>query len=817
MVPSSIGPYRIVDRLGSGANGDVYLAEDTRLGRKVAVKTLFALGSKDLSEARSWVLREARAAARLNHPNIASVYDVLESPSGAHIVMEYVRGETLSARLREHGALPPSLVMEVAVQLAEALAEAHAFGVVHRDLKPSNMIITPNGKVKILDFGLAQVRAAAPGSTPARPSSDFTLDGGQVGTPPYMPPEHLMGDPVDVRGDIYSLGVTLYELLTGQRPFQGANAVALTTAILTEPTPRARDANATVPPALEAIVFRAMSRLPQDRYAAATELARDLRRAAATMGEAPTKSKPGAAPPGLTRTSRLAIGVASAAVLGVLAALVLAGRPKLVTRHSIAVLPLKNLSPDPDNEYFSDGITEDIIAQLGTVASVKVISAGSVMTYKNHPKSARDIGRELGVTTILEGSVRRAGNQVRIVSQLSDATTNEQLWAATYDRELKDTFAIQSDVSRQIVTALKGQLSPDDSARLGTRGAPSFDVFDLYLRGRYYWNLRTEEGFRKAIDYFQRATEKDPGYAAAYAGLADAYDLLGMYGFMPIEMAASRARTAALKALELDATLAEAHASLALLQNQSLDFAGAEAGFRRALELNPNYATAHHWYANYLSQIGRMEAAQTEIRRAQELDPLSVAVSWALGNILYLARRYDDAVASLDATLKMDPHFAPAHGTLAQVHAETGASEKAVAEVERSQGTPEGERRALLAYVYARAGRSNEAMSIVNGLVADKHVAPSSLAVVYAALTRTDEAFRWLQRAHDVNDMTLAYLKVDPRFDPLRSDRRFDAMLRAVGLTGSPEAVAPAQNSPSRPPRVGLVPEGPISAMHERG
>src|SRR5438093_3638613 len=286
MVPASIGPYRIIEGLGSGANGEVYLAEDTRLGRKVAVKTLSALDSKELTEAKRWVLREARAAARLNHPNIAGVYDVLESPDGAHIVMEYVRGDTLASRLRD-GPLPPAQVLEIAIQLADALAEAHSLGVVHRDLKPGNVVLTPKGNVKVLDFGLAQVRAVEPSSTPIRSSRDFTLDGRQIGTPPYMPPEHLMGDPVDARGDIYSFGVMLYELLTGQRPFQGPDAMALTMAILTQPTPRASGSNAGVPPALDAIVFRAMSRLPQDRYVSASAMADDLRRAAAGLVPAP--------------------------------------------------------------------------------------------------------------------------------------------------------------------------------------------------------------------------------------------------------------------------------------------------------------------------------------------------------------------------------------------------------------------------------------------------------------------------------------------------------------------------------------------------
>jgi len=782
----SIGPYRIIEALGSGANGEVYLAEDVRLGRKVAVKTLSALDSKQLADAQRWVLREARAAARLNHPHIASVYDVIESPQGAHIVMEYVRGETLAARLRT-GPLPAGDVLAIAIQLTDALAEAHGMGVVHRDLKPANVVLTPKGDVKILDFGLAQVRPVEPGSTPVRSSRDFTLDGRQIGTPPYMPPEHLMGDPVDARGDIYSLGVMLYELLTGRRPFRGPDAMALTLAILTEPTPKASGSNPAVPEALDAVVFRAMSRLPQDRYASAGEMAADLRRLAHEIEASPTRSRPGRHLRRPSARSWFAAGLASMAVLAVAVALAMSSRVKVQpTRGSIAVLPLRNLSADPENEYFSDGITEDIIAQLSKMRDLKVISANSVMAYKNSQKSPRDVGRELDVSAVLEGSVRREGSQVRIVSKLSDAKTSEQLWAETYDRELKDVLAIQSEVSRQIALALKGRLSSVENDRLDSRHTPSFEVFDLYLKGRYHWNQRTEEGLKRALNYFQQAADRDPRYALAYVGLADTYNLLEIYGYMPHELTTPRARTAALKALGLDDLLGEAHASLALVRHQNLEWTDAEASFKRAIALSPSYATAHHWYANYLAHLGRLDEAMREIKRAQELDPLSVSISCAVGEILNLQRRYDEAVRQLRTALRIDPTFSLTQTILAETYAAKGDHEQAIAEIQDTTALPMGERRTLLAYFHALAGRKDQALTLLSELSADQSrqkVRPVDMAAVYVALGRNDEAFVWLQRAYADRPISLAYLKVDPRFDPLRVDPRFAQLVRSLGLT----------------------------------
>jgi serine/threonine-protein kinase len=786
MVGSSIGPYRILKRLGSGATGQVYLADDTRLRRRVALKNRPDLARGELADARRRVLREARAAARLNHPNIAAVYDVLETEEGVHIVMEYVPGQTLAALVRS-GPLAPATVLEIALQLTDALAEAHAMGVLHRDLKPANVMMTPRGKVKVLDFGLAKSQAVEMGSAPFDASLETGEGQGLVGTHAYMPPEHLTGRPVDAQGDIYSLGVLLFELLTGGRPYQAPSRAALTAAILTEPTPRAGARSGSVPPGLDAAVFRAMARRPSERYASASDMAADVKRVMSAIVDMPTTSGTGERAAPRARAARIGAAVVAAGALALLAVvagpLLRHGPPN--ERRSIAVLPLKNISSEPDNEYFSDGITEDIIAQLSKVGELRVISGSSVMAYKDRRKDRRQIARELGVATLLDGSVRRAGNRVRIVSQLVDARTEEQLWAETYDREVQDILAIQSDVSQAIATALKGELSAAEKGRLARRPPADFEVFNLYLKGRYYWSLRTEESLGKSIEYFEAAAARDPAYAPAYAGLADAFNVMGSRGMIPAALGRSRARAAAMKALALDDTLADAHASLALAQHQDLEWAAAEAGYRRAIALNPSYATAHHWLAVYLSQVARSDEAIAEIKRAQSLDPLSVGITSAAGGILFMARQYDRAIEQLGTALEMDPDFALTHQLLAEVYAQTGNHERALAELDRARGLARGRRLALLAYIQAGSGRAGDARAALRELERSPpgdHAYPTDIAAVHCRLGDREAAFRWLEKALGERDMSLAYLKVEPRFDPLRQDARYATLLNRLRL-----------------------------------
>lgn len=680
MVPSSIGPYRIIEGLGSGANGEVYLAEDTRLGRKVAVKTLSALGSKELADARRWVLREARAAARLNHPNIASVYDVLETPDGAHIVMEYVRGDTLAARLRG-GPLPPDQVLEIAIQLADALSDAHAVGVVHRDLKPANVVITPRGNVKVLDFGLAQVRAVEPGSTPVRSSKDFTLDGRQVGTPPYMPPEHLMGDPVDARGDIYSFGVMLYELLTGRRPFAGADAMALTMAILTQPTPRASGSNAAVPPALDAIVFRAMSRLPQDRYASVAEMAADLRRAQgrrttavadARLSDAPTKGyasardvldqRPIEAHLGVEaravfgmRFKTLIVAVALAALVGLLWILRRPVEPVIGQAARIAVLPCQNIG-SPDDDYWADGLTEAIINDISMFPNLRVISRSAVMRYKNKPADPREVSRELGVDSLLESSFQRAATHLRISARLIRANDGFEMWAGRYDRPAAGIFDVQDAVATQIARALHVQLDPDVSRRKADVGTRDLRAYELYLQGRYFFYQYDRPSIERAIQLYRMALMRDDNFGLAHAGLSLCYSEYSnfLWDLNPIWL--DRAVEAAQKALETAPNQAEAHFALAFAHHQRGEFEPALREFERTVSLNPSHAHAHAEIAmiQYQSYC-RFQHSLQEYEVALSLDPYLLTALWYQSYLYGLMGNFTEAATLLGRARQLNP------------------------------------------------------------------------------------------------------------------------------------------------------------------
>jgi serine/threonine protein kinase/tetratricopeptide (TPR) repeat protein len=786
-VGTRLGPYEVLGLIGAGGMGEVYQAKDTRLDRTVAIKVLPSAMASDPGR-RARFEREAKTIAGLTHPHICTLHDVGEYTGSTFLVMEHLVGETLAARL-QRGALPLEQALGVATEIAEALDAAHKQGVIHRDLKPGNVMLTKSG-VKLLDFGLAKlVSEASAAEVPTTAGGFSTGAGALLGTAGYMSPEQVRGEALDARTDLFSLGVVLYEMTTGRRPFTGDSSVALLASILGDTPPPVTTLNPRLPQQLDRIIRHGLAKTPDRRYQTSRDLRNDLEELKHEIdaGDVMAGSSPGPrAGPRRERAWLPAVAVVAAAVAILAAAGILSRQRVSSDRRSIAVLPLKNLSANPENEYFSDGITEDIIAQLSKLGDLRVIAATSVQHYKNSGKTVPEIGRELGVATLLEGSVRRAGDRVRIVSELVDARTSQQLWAETYDRDLRDIFAIQTEVSRSIAVALKGELSPAESARLEAP-ARDVDAFNLYLKGRYYWNERTPDGLKKAIDYFQQAIAKDPTYALAYAGLADSYNLLAQYGINPAEDVRPRAKEAATRALALDPTLAEAHVSQALIEHAEFGWAAAEAEYRRAIDLNPSYATAHHWYANYLSQLGRFDEAVAEIKRAQQLDPLSIGINTAFGAVLYLARRNDEAVAQLRTTLEMDPKFALAHGALAEVYIQKRAYAQALEEYNAVKAITgdTSDLRASLGYLYAVSGRPRAALQLVDELGrrrGPEAAAPGSLAVVYAALGQKDLAFAWLDKAYAERDAWLVFLKVEPKFDNLRSDPRFDMLLRRTGL-----------------------------------
>jgi TolB-like protein/Tfp pilus assembly protein PilF len=783
-----LGPYEILAPLGKGGMGEVYRARDTRLGREVAVKVLPASLSTDPDRLHRFE-GEARAASALNHSNILTVHDFGSERGAPYVVTELLDGETLRDRL-SGGRLPARKALDYAAQVARGLAAAHEKGIVHRDLKPENLFVTKDGRVKILDFGLAKLthpEASGAPLTQAPTETRGTEPGVVMGTVGYMSPEQVRGQLADHRSDIFSFGAVLYETLTGERAFRGDTAVETMNAILKEDPPELARTVDEIPPSLERIVRRCLEKIPDERF----QSARDLAFALAETQIAPTAVGhiSGPSPRRGRLLVRSALGFAA-----LLIALLAINAPKLRRQwmrtaeasrvRSLAVLPLENLSGDPEQEFFADGMTEALIADLGKIRALRVISRTSAMRYKGSKKSLPEIARDLDVDAIVEGSVLQSGGRVRITAQLIQAATDRHLWSESYERDLRDILTLQSDVAQAIAKEIRIAVSPQEQARLAKNRRVDPEAHRSYLLGRYWWNKRSAEGFQKALQYFEQAIAKDPTFAAAYAGLSDTYSSLGYYVLRPRE-AFPKARAAAAKALELDDTLAEVHASFGNIAFvYDWNWVAAEKSLKRSIELSPGYAPAHHWYSLLLSALGRLDEASAEIRRALELDPLSLIMNHNVGLQLYYARRYDEAIEQYRKTLEMDPHFSITRLMLMYAYAEKGMFREAIAQAEGISHS-NAVRRAALAYAYARAGDRPQAL----GLVADDtagserdHAAPEVIAIAYVGLGEKDEAFAWLEKSYEEHTSFATFLKPSPFFDPLRSDPRFAELLRRLGL-----------------------------------
>ena len=743
-----LGPFEIIAPLGAGGMGEVYRARDPRLEREVAVKVLPEVMRVD-REARARFRREALALSRLNHPNIEMVLDLGSEDGLDYLVLEFVPGETLAVRVAR-GRVPEREAAEIGAQVAEALAEAHERGVLHRDLKPGNIMLTPKGRVKVLDFGLAKL-FEAPGEETR--TMELTQVGTTAGTLAYMAPEQLLGEPVDARTDLYALGVVLYETATAQRPFSAALATALANEVLHTrvESPRARTPELSA--RCEAVILRAMERDRARRYQTAGELVGELRRLAA----------PDAGDSGLTSASTPSRRVTS-----------------------IAVLPLENLSGDASQEYFSDGMTEELIAALAQVRALRIISRTSVMRYKGQHRAIPEIARELSVDAVVEGSVRRAGNRVRITAQLIDAATERHLWAKSYERETKEVFALQGEVAAAIVEEIQVSVTPHEETRLRDTRAVDPAAYEAYLKGRHLIDRRTDQSLQEGLASLDEALRLDPSLVLAHVGVADAYNLMGFMTVTPPREAFPRAEAAARRALELDPSSAQAITSLAYVMYwHHWKIEESERLFRRSIDLDPKYSQAHLWFTNLLLGSARFEEARAEAQLARTLDPMSNIAITSGGWFPFYERRYEVAVKSLGEASQLIPGFGPLHYWMGLACAYSGRDAEAMAALDRSLSILGRIPMVLAAFgiAHARAGRAAEARTLLDGLEAQRshrYVSPYYFAQVHTALGDRDAAFAAIERALDERVHWLALIRVDGTLDGLRDDPRFETVVKRV-------------------------------------
>lgn len=796
-----LGRYEIRSLLGAGGMGEVYLAWDMQLERTVALKILPLTVASDQQMRR--FIQEAKAVSALNHPNILTIYEIGHTNSETpFIATEFIDGLTL----RQHMAsrrMKLTEALDVAVQVATALAAAHAAGIVHRDIKPENIMVRRDALVKVLDFGIAKLTGhQGPMIHPeaATMQMPMTTPGMVMGTPKYMSPEQARGIAVDERTDIWSLGVVLYEMVAGRAPFEGLTISDMIVSVLEREPPPLTRLSPEASGEIERIAGKALRKNSEERYQTAKDLALDLKNLGqklefeAELGRSVDLSLKDAVARSVGSTRAITESAKESGSISATAGRTLPASRRRRSRkaiNSLAVLPLANASADATTEYLSDGITESIINSLSQLPSLRVMASSTVFHYKGQETDPLTLGRDLGVRAVLTGRVLQLGDTLVIRTELVDVADGAQLWGEQYHRKLTDILAVQDEISREISEKLRMKLTGEEKKRLTKRHTENAAAYQLYLKGRYYWNRRTEEGFKKAIDFFNQAIEEDSAYALAYAGLADCYALLGSdeYGALPAQEAMPKAKAAAVKALEIDDTLAEAHTSLAYVTwVYEWDTVGAEREYKRAIELNPNYATAHHWYAiSYLTALGRHQEALAEMKRAHELDPLSLIINSAVGWAFYFARQYDRAIEQYQKTLELDPNFSVARAKLAWAYEQKSMYEEATAELQQAVNLSRDRTWvASLGYTYAVSGKREETQKVVNKLKElseQQHVPPYDIALIYAGLGDKDRAFEWLTRACEERSSWLVWLRVDPRFDSLHVDQRFTDLLRHVGLT----------------------------------
>jgi len=785
------GRYQVIEELGKGGMGRVYKVFDTKIKEKVALKLIKPEIASD-EETIERFSNELRLARKIGHRNVCRMFDMGETEGAHFITMEYVHGEDLKSMIRMAAGLSIGAVLSIGKQVCDGLAEAHSLGVIHRDLKPQNIMIDRGGNAKIMDFGIAR----------SLREKGITAPSVLIGTPEYMSPEQAEAKEVDHRSDIYTLGIILYEMATGRVPFEGDTALSIAMKHKGENPKNPKQFNPNIPDDLSAVILKCLEKDKAERYQAVSGVRSELEKIEKGI---PTTER--VAPDRKPLTSReitvkfnlkklLIPGLVVTAL--VIAAVIIIGRvaprketpPAESPGHSIAVLPFEDLSPKKEYRYLCDGIAETLINTLTGIKDLWVPARASSFSFEGKNPGIREIGRQLGVDNLLEASVQVVGNRLRITPKIIHVNDGAQIWSGQYDRQMEDVFAIQDEIAREIVKALKIKLLGEKESPLAKRYTENREAYELYLQGRYLWNKRGKANLEKAAAFFEESVRKDPNYALGYGGLADSYYVMGNNGFLSTAEALSKAKTAALKALELDPYLAEALACLGSLKtNWEWDFPGAEKDFKRAIELKPGYATAHQWYAFLLARLGRFEEMIAEISRASELDPLSTRIRANVGYMYYYTRRYDRAIAELEKAREMDPNHSWTYQYLGYACVETGLFARAKESFLRYQELEYGDafEDEDIAYLYARMGRKKEARQLLAKLKSEgkpqqRPISPTMMAAAYGVLGEKDEAFAWLEKAYQGRDLALGYLKVRPTFDSLRSDQRFSQLLKRIRL-----------------------------------
>jgi serine/threonine protein kinase len=742
--------YEIIEELGKGGMGRVYRAFDKQLEEEIAIKLLkseIAADKKTLNRFKN----EIKLARKIIHKNVCRMHDLHEDGDTKFITMEFVPGEDLKSQLRRMGKVPVEKAVFIAHQIADGLAEAHRLGVIHRDLKPHNVMIDKEGNARIMDFGIARSLGGR----------ELTGEGVIIGTPEYMSPEQVEGKEADQRSDIYSLGITLYEMVTGGPPFEGDTTLSTALKHKTEIPQDPREFNPQIPEELSRLILKCMAKEKERRYQRVDEIQSAL---FAIESGTPTTGIAAAKVPDTKKIS------------------------EAEWKKSIAVLPFSNLSPEKEQEYFCDGLSEEIINALSHIRELRVAARTSAFAFKGKDIDIREVGEKLKVDVVLEGSVRKFGPRLRITAQLVNVEDGYHIWSGQFDREMKDIFDIQEEISLTIVDHLKLKMLKGEKEKILKRHTEDHEAYELYLKGLYFWKRRYERGLQKSLQYFQLAVEKDPDYALPHVGIADAYGILGVYGFLPPNQAYPRARAAANKALEIDPQLAEVYPSLGWIAMwYDRDWTAAENHFLKAIQMKPDYPEAHMWYGNLLFSTERFDEAVREMKKAAELEPLEPApqthVAWAL----YFARRFDESIEELNKVIASDPEFSLPYMWLSMNMLAKKSWGEAIAAIQKFAELSGESVLALsiLGLAYGLAGMKDDAFKILermDGLTKDHYVGPLYRGFVLIGLGEKDRALENLEKAYLENESAMAYLKVWPILDSLRSNPRFKALLKKMKL-----------------------------------